>query len=210
MSIVTWANVGVALTSLAAIIISLITWKKRDQQKIERDKKEAYERCNAEYIKVFDRLIDHPELAELYDATIDLEIGDIKWKFWAMLDGSTDPAKDKKLYKFTERIYYLCARVYQLKAMKQPPMDDEEWGDWDIWIRDLVITSKWFRGVHVDITKSSSMDIEFTKHVDHYMKKFNKNFQKEKIINDYITELEKHANIKNTPGSCECKVCQST
>ena len=54
MSIVTWANVGVALTSLAAIIISLITWKKRDQQKIERDKKEAYERCNADYITAFD------------------------------------------------------------------------------------------------------------------------------------------------------------
>jgi hypothetical protein len=91
----------------------------------------------------------------------------------------------------------LCRRVHYLRAKGW--IDAIQWKEWDGWIEDLV-TSKTFRGVHVDSNEQSPTD--FGKHIDSHIIKLRNKKQRdfdEKYINDYL---------KDKPGHCECEVCK--
>lgn len=159
---------------------------RKEEEKLRHD--EEFQKCKAQYYEALNKLIGDPSLGKFYD-----EMDTKGWGYWNEL--KRDPEKEK-IYSFAEYIYYLCKRVHYLRATDW--INSDQWKEWDEWIEDLV-TSKTFRGVHVDTNEESPTD--FGKHVDRHMKKLKDEKQLDfgERINNYI---------KNKSSHCECKVCK--
>lgn len=159
---------------------------RKEEEKLRHD--EEFQKCKAQYYEALNKLIDDPALGKFYD-----EMDTKGWGYWNEL--KRDPEKEK-IYSFAEYIYYLCRRVHYLRSIRW--IDSNQWNEWDGWIEDLV-TSKTFRGVHVDSNEKFPTD--FGKHVDSHLKKLKDEKQLDfgESVNNYI---------KKIPSHCECKVCK--
>ena len=204
----------VAEITIAVGFLFLIAEYKNARKQRHEDTVQHYvdemQKCSTEYYEMLSTMMSNPVLLKFYE-----EMDYQEHSYWKKISRDSEKKElstitRQQIYDLAERTYYLCGRVHYLRSITDIDYITKEWDSWDAWIAHL-LTSKTFRGFHVDLNYEVRTD--FGKHVDKHLKAlankptnfFPENELKTEADKNYKTHFEEY--LKGISPNCECSVC---